>query len=310
MSIDMSNIKYFECHLDDWHQIIDIAAEFQGGWAFRGQADSRWNITSGFERVLYGIIQDEYFCRDEGNNRFIEDELIDAFSRQAHIYGITGEKKLPKLEYLSMIQHHGGATRLLDVSSSFYVALFFALESSYCESAAVWAFNHAAIYERFSHIVPQKYWDFHCEVSARNLAEDIFSGSSYGGGFFIVQPWRLTERMILQQGAFLFPMQINASFESNICSMFGDDDRKSLPQMPVIEYDEFVANAKTGVIQKNTGVIKFVIGHQCFFDFLSHLRVSNISSATLFPGLDGFSRSLRFWTESCARYTYEKWPVK
>jgi hypothetical protein len=39
-----------------------------------------------------------------------------------------------------LIQHHGGPTRLLDFTHSFYVAAFFALERA-TEDVAVWAVN-------------------------------------------------------------------------------------------------------------------------------------------------------------------------
>lgn len=53
------------------------------------------------------------------------------------------EKKLiPKdgefIEWLSIMQHFGAPTRLLDFSQSMYVALFMAMDNSFYDNFSIW----------------------------------------------------------------------------------------------------------------------------------------------------------------------------
>jgi hypothetical protein len=78
-------------------------------------------------------------------------------------------------------------------------------------------------------------------------------------------PIRLNRRLTIQQGVFLAPGDVTLSFENNI---------KGIPN-----YQEHIK--------------KIVIDNKCKKEVLCKLYVMNINSATLFPGLDGFARSLR-----------------
>ncbi len=83
-----------------------------------------------------------------------------------------------------------------------------------------------------------------------------------------VSPFRLNERLVIQQGTFLIPRNVAIPFDDNLSALLQGS--------------------------KNHGLIKFRIsGRQAARrQLLQHLQRMNITRATLFPGLDGFARSL------------------
>ena len=81
-----------------------------------------------------------------------------------------------------------------------------------------------------------------------------------------LKPELQNQRMITQQGQFLSPGTIHESFEQNLSAVIGADVDEQL--------------------------IKFVIPNSWRQGILLDLRSMNISAASLFPGLDGFARSL------------------
>jgi hypothetical protein len=82
----------------------------------------------------------------------------------------------------------------------------------------------------------------------------------------VVNPFRMSERAIVQQGIHLMPGDISIPFEENFGYSNGRDN-----------LTELVIN-----ITKETKR-----------DFLRSLHRMNINRATLFPGLQGFAESLR-----------------
>lgn len=90
---------------------------------FRGQADARHGLKSS----LYRILQEDF---SKGTApRTIEDHMKSAETRvlkEAREQGIG--RNLTSLELLTVLQHHGIPTRLIDVSASWRVALYFASE--------------------------------------------------------------------------------------------------------------------------------------------------------------------------------------
>jgi len=76
------------------------------------------------------------------------------------------------------------------------------------------------------------------------------------------------ERQVIQQGLFLVPNQIDPPFDNLLKDYqdFADDDV----------------------------CIKYIIPARLRLSGLERLKRMNITSATLFPGIEGFSKSLRF----------------
>ena len=82
-----------------------------------------------------------------------------------------------------------------------------------------------------------------------------------------VNPFRLNERLTIQKGAFLAPGDVTKSFVENLIVLPGHEERSN--------------------------ITKFVLPSNDVAAMLRELYMANVTEATLFPGLDGFARSLR-----------------
>ena len=80
----------------------------------------------------------------ESERAEIEARFCRQFRRAFHHYADNIPRPDDAMEWLSLMQHHGAPTRLLDFTWSPYVAAFFALYRATAD-AAVWAFNPAQI---------------------------------------------------------------------------------------------------------------------------------------------------------------------
>jgi len=91
-------------------------------YIFRGQADSSWGLQSSLERLLGSL-----WSVDQARN--FEDYALKSFKSKYRIYCGQEHKPESKLSWLSAMQHYGAPTRLIDFTTSPYIALYFALEA-------------------------------------------------------------------------------------------------------------------------------------------------------------------------------------
>lgn len=104
---------------------------------FRGQSDYSWEIKSSLERHGIEIIECEKYYRIIDRykpliNPLIENRYERKSTRNGYPFDFKeyekGSWELPEMEYLAYLRHHGFPTPLVDLSSSCFVALFFACE--------------------------------------------------------------------------------------------------------------------------------------------------------------------------------------
>lgn len=113
--------------VESWRELDDAVGELHGDrvhspWVFRGLARSSYSNVSSLARL-----GDDY--------RSLERHLIRNFRKYAH-----RERPGPALwDWLSLAQHHGLPTRLLDWTFSPFVAAHFATATSPDHEAIVWA---------------------------------------------------------------------------------------------------------------------------------------------------------------------------
>jgi len=118
--------------IDSWTDVLSLFDKITDkvpDWAFRGHSDEGWELSTKFEREAIKYQCDSFWFKNR------EHYILHDFQRKAHHY----VKNLPEsenyIEWLSLLQHYGGPTRLLDFTYSFYIALFFAVETATVDSA-------------------------------------------------------------------------------------------------------------------------------------------------------------------------------
>jgi len=107
---DYLTTKYFSYSIEDRKRYL-----------FRGQRDSSWRLTPSLDRQLPS------FGSTQERTQYIELLLADFQTETEHLSEQIANMELEDVEHLA--RHHDLPTRLLDWSSSPYVALFFAFDS-------------------------------------------------------------------------------------------------------------------------------------------------------------------------------------
>lgn len=254
-----------------WDDFVGALAEFETDWVFRGQMDARWELRTTLER----------YTPSEPKRSKAERYLLEEFKRRAHTY--LGSNLIPTedSEWLALMQHYGAPTRLLDTTRSPFVAAYFAVEDVIdgSEACAVWGVHRSWCIRAAGAVkvasapadlrrVLESEFAPPLEIIAgvaqvQTTAEKWFETAVRMVWPF--EPYRLTERLSIQQGEFLVPGDVDISFMDNLRAL-GD--------------------------LKNS-VVKFVIDLNERGRALEQLRLVNITRASLFPGLEGYTQSFR-----------------
>jgi hypothetical protein len=250
--------------LDCWS---DIHAYARRGWLFRGQRVANWTLKTSLERCCerLDVIPEK--------RRPIEDRIIREFRRAYHQFANHVPNRETTVEWLSIMQHHGAPTRLLDFTYSIYVAAYFALEDADSSAdSAVWAIDapwtvQQAIERLAAGGKPEaKRMKRPFMDDDEKEAQRLFMDEPYVASAWPINPFRLNERLRVQEGAFLVQGDISKPFQQNI---------EALSATPTPEH-----------------ALKIVLPEALRQEALKTLWSMNISRAALFPGLDGFARSL------------------
>jgi hypothetical protein len=223
--------------------------------------------------------------------------MLYQFQRLAHHHIPSSPPKDGYLEWFSLIQHHGGPTRLIDFSRSLLVAAFFAIESADGD-AAIWALRNEAFIHQYLKRHPERNLKRIDELSrAVNIEFDQLIARREKLQLVLpVEPEQLHQRLWLQQGLFLAQMDLNRSFVENLSPTFSDGiESMSLVPVP-IEWQDLVKSYdfEGTNSELRIGLVKMVLPHEIHGEIREDLATANISAATLFPGLDGLARSLKF----------------
>lgn len=268
------------------------------GWMFRGQADAGWRLESKVERVSASL--------DLVGPNDLERLAVERFQREAQQYVHHVPDLANRADWLAFLQHYGGPTRLLDFTKSIYIALFFAIEGS-SRDAVVWAFNEGKIFRNLAAktdgdetVGAWKYVQSHTRINLRQRH------GVHEPGLLPVMPFWMSDRQSIQQGVFLFPEDLrqlaqgdqnpegkrHVTFEDNLMAEF-DLSAAMLKCPPTAKcIDELTAEN----LHQDRSIIKLVIPNEreLRVHLIGELLKMNVTTRSLFPGLEGLARSYNY----------------
>jgi len=254
-----------EHRCESWDDFVTIASRFNLGSPlqttdiFRGQTDSTWPLTPSLIRPLSSVHPQRVIE--------IETAALDQFKPQAHLYlppaVIAGAKSI--VAWWIMMQHYRAPTRLLDWTTSPFVACYFAVEAEASCDGAIWIVDadalHDAVETRFGKGAasiesqePKELWKlFRNPEATLNRLHTIIGETQ-------------TDRMVAQQTVF------------TISEYVSEDHGRAL--------EELLGGGP------GPGLQKLIIPSEAKRRWLFQLKQMNITARALFPGADGLGRSV------------------
>ena len=234
-------------------------------YVFRGQSNADWGLNSTLERII-----GSRWCSQQA--RKFEDYSLNTFKSKYHIYSGTEHLPKSKLSWLSVMQHYGVPTRLIDFTTSPYVALYFALESYDPLSRndiAIFAIDYSAITEQsIEHIRGRDklFKETRASISGNQdkIFDEVVDRYSYDIAW-ITEPIELNARIDRQSGTFL----VSGNLERTIASILSQ---------PLYEK-----------CQK----IKIRIPFSLYEPIFVSLRKMSINSKSIYGDLSGLAKSIR-----------------
>jgi len=244
-------------------------------WAYRGQSRPYGNLLPSLSRQLIN--------NSPQSARMIERRLVDSFRAiysELHSSGISPAMPQPSeigdgrdLRCLSVMQHYGVPTRLLDWTTSFWTAVYFACSGSPGEQAKLWYYRRDLFAEQRERMPWLK--DL-IEPSVRSKAEPNVLEAP--GALIAELDWGLTPRMHGQFGLHTVSSDILADHETLIKAL--DLSTASL------------ANPK----QRCASI---GISPKCKAHVLKFMQATlGLHAARVYPDMDGLGQLLRFQLES------------
>ena len=299
---------FIETKIKEWNDLFLLNQRFMSNFIFRGQANSEWTLRTSLERLIENHHPTP--SRDKALYYIYESEMIKEFKWKFPSY----EKSLiPKdnevIEWLSIMQHFGAPTRLLDFSQSMYVALFMAMDNSFCENFSIWCINKNELnLPIFQKQIEENHVNTVSIDTLDNLAYEMANDSIVNQQvridrnekiryLFKVRPKMCNERISRQQGLFLVPSTVNVPFEEILKRYYDEENHFA------VDIDDLKnwSNEQT-LSQQAISVLKINIGKEDKLRLTKALHQMNITSETMYPGLDGLAKSVGRLREGLGDY--------
>lgn len=247
--------------IKDIDELIKTMNSYSNSYVFRGHADSDWKLATTLERLS---------SKPKFPNTF-EEYSLNEFKAKFHLYDRANITPNSKLEWLSLMQHYGVPTRLLDLTTSPYVALFFAIEAYDTRTSpdfSVYAFNYTETMQISLQIIKEADKEFNeTENSIIGRQDEIFEKTIDRFNYdlvWITEPARLNIRIDRQSGCFA----LSGNKHKNI--------------------DQILSSEKYATAQFEKIIISKELFNQCY----ALLRKMNISPKTIYGDLVGLAKFL------------------
>ena len=249
--------------VQSWNELLRYEQQFR---VFRGHENAEWDLKTTLERACERIDPD--LLRADKR----ESDLLREFRRRFHQYSQHEPEADNSLEWLSIMQHYGAPTRLLDWTYSLAIATYFALyKASRTHSAAVWYLDHDWCAAECARALKRVGKNAHY-VSTETRVEDfptsefhcVFIDPPYWDGVALLNPFHLDVRLRNQRG---------------VSTAIGNVRKTSMENIRALS-------------DWRSHVKKLVIRPPRFREFFEKLVGMNITHSLLFPGLEGFAVGL------------------
>lgn len=264
---------------DYFYDFIDyLNKQFIGPFFFRGQSDDKWE---NIESSLFRLVKNSKFNKEKYAMMLQELQMLGDLKSRIHL--LTKEIKEDDDEYskLSFLQHNGAPTKIIDVTNSPFIALYFSLsENTYVDNSVIYAVNSdnifninkgilikalSALRSKNNYVSYKEIEDYFIEGNYTKLVDRYNEAQKDKEKILEIihfyQPKIKNNRIVAQQGGFMIP---------------------SNPLSDIIKLlDEQYAKNKNDFI-------KIVYPREWCYDIYNYLKKHNIHGETLFPGLEGF----------------------
>lgn len=297
---------YITTEIGHWNDIFRLNQQFMSNFIFRGQGDAEWPLATSLARM---VRNHHPYMKDKLLTASYEERMMSEFKWKYQSYEkVQIPADIESIEWLSLMQHYGSPTRMLDFSYSMYIALFMAIDGSFSKKSAIWALNknvlQSKVIEKYSkeknvNFMPTKDIEDYIYEEATNAINRKFVVKEDGivNYLYPTRPHLSNERINRQQGLFVIPSTIDIGFEEILKEYYDDNLNVSM------EFAEVIRLADSNRLnQQAVSVLKIEIPKDLKYGLTNVLRQMNITSETMYPGLDGLARSMSCLRDSWGDY--------
>lgn len=278
--MEKHNLYIFcEYEVKSWSDARKLLA-YLSDWVFRGQSNKDWKLQTSLERASY--VNNTFFR----SIPIYERKIIERFQRRAMYYLDRVPDASNLLEWISLIQHHGGPTRLLDFTYSYYVATYFSTENA-LQDSALFCLNKNLVDSRGLETEEWRGLSNKPTFGTVEYCNFALREQTLSPLVMLIEPFNMHERLSRQQGLFALPFEGRQSFEYNL-SLTVDKFQKDLPTpYKIDDFEKFLE-----ILKQDCVLLKMIIPQNYHNEIRKDLLLMNITTETLFPGIDGFAKSL------------------
>jgi len=237
-----------------WAKFLTVFGHRQRGLVFRGQSDAEKPLVPSFQRHIPDP-------NDPVRVEKFECEVLRQFQRRAPTLlapAIVSRLRY-RVDWWAIMQHYNVPTRLLDWTYSAFVAAYFAVSGEPKSKGAIWTIDVELARRAIG--IPSTPEDIERDCWDRDVRVIHFPELSIE-----------TDRMWAQQTVFSVATRVmEEDHERMLASLL-----HSVPDDPA----------------RPLAFAKYTIPAEAKREFRDNLRQMNITPASLFPGIDGFGRSV------------------
>jgi hypothetical protein len=259
--------KTFESWKDVRNYLFDLEERnLYSGNVFRGHSSEEWRLEPSLNRIIAKPIPAIFERWHIG----AEAQSVERFQMACRNFmprDLLPEDDDDQIEWFSLMQHYGTPTRLLDITSSPFVAAFFALTDihSRSELSCLWTISLRELDEQ--NVVKLGVQSDDKFNTLQSLYKQLpFGNNQERHVVAYYYPQRPSQRPFSQKGGFLYALDNDHDFEKALSSY--DHTRTMFSKIYI----------------KRTR--KLVI------DALKDFKIMNISFAGLLGGLDGYAKDI------------------